>query len=82
VKVVDQITFSGPQALRQHQEAILVTERAVFRLTSEGVTLDEIAPGIDLKRDVLERMGFSPLMPKPPKRMSAAHFDDANRRAS
>ncbi len=41
-----------------------VTERAVFRLTSDGMTLDEITPGIDLQTDVLDRMGFVPLMPR------------------
>ena len=82
MREVDQITFSGPQALRQGQEAIYVTERAVFRLTQQGVVLDEVAPGVDLQRDVLERMGFSPLMPKPPAPMSAVHFDEVDRVAS
>ena len=74
VNAVDQITFSGPQALRQGQDVIYVTERAVFRLTSEGVALTEIAPGVDLKRDVLERMDFSPLLTGQPEIMPAAHF--------
>ena len=79
VRAVDQITFSGAQALRQHQEIVYVTERAVFRLTPEGVALTEIAPGVDLVRDVLDRMEFRPLMPQAPVTMAAAHFvtDDA-----
>lgn len=59
---VDQITFSGPQALLRHQEVLFLTERASFRLTQSGIELFEISPGIDLQRDILEQMGFKPLM--------------------
>lgn len=74
VKSVDQITFSGAQALARGREVIYVTERAVFRLTAAGLVLQEIAPGIDLRRDVLERMDFAPLLPAEPALMAAAHF--------
>ncbi|HXX82756.1 MAG TPA: CoA-transferase [Casimicrobiaceae bacterium] len=79
VRTVDQITFSGAQALKQRQEIVYVTERAVFRLTPDGVALTEIAPGVDVGGDVLERMEFRPLMPQAPSTMTAAHFarDDA-----
>ena len=78
---VDQITFSGSQALRQGQEVVYVTERAVFRLTREGVMLVEIAPGVDLQRDVLDRMEFTPVMSGPPAIMSADHFEEMDRHA-
>jgi acyl CoA:acetate/3-ketoacid CoA transferase len=74
VQHVDQVTFSGRQSLRQGQDIVYVTERAVFRLTAEGVVLAEIAPGVDLERDVLAHMDFVPLMPSPPATMPAAHF--------
>jgi acyl CoA:acetate/3-ketoacid CoA transferase len=59
---VRHITFSGRQALKNGQEVLYVTERAVFRLTGAGVELTEIMPGIDMRRDVLERMEFEPLV--------------------
>lgn len=74
VETVEQITYSGAQALKRGHEAVIVTERAVFRLTSEGVRLDEIAPGIDIRRDLLDVMGFTPLMPVEPRAMDPALF--------
>lgn len=60
-KIVDrvqQITFNGKMAREKSQEVIYVTERGVFGLESDGVMLKEIAPGIDLKRDILSQVGF------------------------
>ncbi|MGH6815497.1 MAG: acyl CoA:acetate/3-ketoacid CoA transferase, partial [Hyphomicrobiaceae bacterium] len=72
---VEQITFSGREALKRGQQVVYVTERAVFRLTEQGLALTEVAPGIDLRRDVIERMAFAPHVPRNPTLMAAAHFN-------
>jgi acyl CoA:acetate/3-ketoacid CoA transferase len=71
---VEQITFSGREALRRAQEVVYVTERAVFCLTDQGVTLTEVAPGVEVTKDVLARMQFAPHVPGEPAVMAAAHF--------
>lgn len=62
VESVRHVTFSGPQARKAGKEVIYVTERAVFRLDPDGVRLIEVAPGVDLQKDVLSRMQFAPLV--------------------
>ncbi|NKB76506.1 MAG: acyl CoA:acetate/3-ketoacid CoA transferase [Gammaproteobacteria bacterium] len=74
VNQVEQITFSGEQALAQGQEVIYITERAVFRLEKEGVVLLEIAPGVDLQKDVLDQMDFTPIVPEVPRFMNKSNF--------
>ncbi len=74
VKQVDQITFSGPQALVRGQTVLYLTERASFRLTPQGIELFEIAPGVDLQRDVLDQMDFAPRVAANLAIMPARHF--------
>lgn len=76
VPAVDQISFSAKYALAQNKQVIYVTERAVFELTKEGVTLTEIAPGIDLQKDILDNMHFRPIVSKYLKLMDERIFVD------
>jgi propionate CoA-transferase len=62
VERVEHLTYSGELAARRGQPALYVTERCVFRLGRDGLELIEIAPGVDLKRDILDRMSFRPLV--------------------
>jgi len=77
VQRVDQITFSGPQGLVRGQEVLYLTERGSFRLTAQGIELYEIAPGIDLQRDILDQMEFKPLVAADLKVMFNAFFTAA-----
>ncbi len=76
VKEVEHITFSGTYANKVHQPVLYITERAVFELRSEGVTLIEIAPGIDLQTQVLNQMDFMPEIAEDLKLMDARIFRD------
>jgi propionate CoA-transferase len=71
---VQQITFAGPQAAARGQRVLYVTERCVFELTPRGLRLAEVAPGIDLERDILDRMAFKPIIDPLPRPMEARLF--------
>jgi len=73
---VEQVTLSGDYAIKVRQPTIIVTERAVFEFTKDGFILREIAPGIDLEKDILKKMQFKPLIPPDLKQMPAEIFLD------
>ena len=74
VQAVEHRTFSGRESRRRGQRVLYVTERCVFELTDAGLELIEIAPGIDLQRDLLAQMDFSPVVSPHLKLMDAALF--------
>ncbi|QEU09196.1 acyl CoA:acetate/3-ketoacid CoA transferase [Paracoccus yeei] len=77
VPKVDQVSFSGRRAVAQGQEVTYVTERCVLRLLPEGLTVTEIAPGIDLRRDVLDQAATPLRVAGDLKQMDAALFAEA-----
>ena len=77
VPQVEQRTFSGREAWRRGQQVLYVTERCVFRLHERGLALVELAPGLDLERDVLACMGFAPVIERTPASMDPALFAEA-----
>src|SRR6266480_7750713 len=74
VEAVEQVSFSGPRAVEQGQHVTYVTERCVMELTRDGITVTEIAPGVDLDRDVLAQANFPLRVPHPPRTMDRALF--------
>jgi propionate CoA-transferase len=74
VDQVEQITFNGKLAAEMGKEVVFVTERAVFRLTKDGVELVETAPGVDIEKDILSQMEFRPLIAKDMKQMDDRIF--------
>ena len=74
VRQVEHVTFSGPYAQSMGQPVLYVTERCVMRLGQQGLELIEIAPGIDLERDILAQMDFKPLIPDTPRLMDERIF--------
>ena len=75
VSKVEQVTFSGRLAQEDGRTALYITERAVFELRRTGLTLIEIAPGLDLELDVLAHMAFRPAIQEPLKVMDPAFFE-------
>ena len=73
---VEQITFSGKIARREGHKVLFVTERCVFKLVPEGLMLIEIAPGVDLEKDIFGQMGFRPLVAPDLKPMDARIFQE------
>jgi len=65
VHAVEHRTYSGKEARERRQVALYITERCVFRLSPEGLELFEIAPGVNLQRDILDKMNFVPKVASP-----------------
>lgn len=72
---VQQISFSGNYAINNQQPVLYVTERCVFSLTPDGLALVEIAPGIDLHRDILDKLPFQPILSDQLKTMDISCFN-------
>ncbi len=74
VNQVEHTTFSGAYALQNKQPVLYITERCVFKLTEKGMELIEIAPGVNLQKDILALMEFEPIIADPPAQMDPRIF--------
>jgi propionate CoA-transferase len=74
VKQVYRVFFSGREAMKHEKEILYITERAVFQLTRHGIVLEEIAPGVDLEKDILRKMEFEPVISPSLKKMDKKLF--------
>ena len=74
VHEVEHRTFSGSYAIKREQSVLYVTERCVFELVPEGLELIEVAPGVDIERDILALMEFNPIVRRDPAKMDRAYF--------
>jgi len=74
VNEVEHVTFSGRRALEQGQDITYVTERCVMVLRPEGVTVTELAPGVDLQSQVLDQAEFPLIVSDRLKPMDPALF--------
>ena len=75
VEQIEQVTFSGEYAARMGKKVLYITERCVLTLTPEGLELIEVAPGVDIARDILPYMAFKPII-RNPVLMDARIFRD------
>ena len=73
-----QVSFSGKYATHTGQDVLYITERAVFKLIEGGLELIELAPGVDLQKDILDQMEFKPAVSPNLKTMEACIFNEAN----
>jgi propionate CoA-transferase len=76
VRQVEHRTFSGAISVQRGQHVLYVTERCVFELTPDGLELVEVAPGIDIERDIIDRMEFKPIVRRDPAAMDKRIFLD------
>ncbi|EEX62648.1 coenzyme A transferase [Brucella abortus bv. 6 str. 870] len=74
VNAVEHVTFSGPRGVEQGRDVTYVTERAVMKLTPQGIVLTEIAPGVDLQAHILDQAEFPLIVSDQLKLMDEALF--------
>jgi propionate CoA-transferase len=77
VEAVEHVTFSGAYSTARGQSVLYVTERCVFTLGPDGLELVEVAPGMDIERDILALMDFKPAIPRDPITMDGRIFREA-----
>ena len=62
IKSIEQTTFNAAYGLEKGQDITFITDRCVMKPTEKGLMITEIAPGIDIQKDILDQMDFAPLI--------------------
>ena len=74
-KQISQITYASKYSKKIKQQVLYITERAVFKVNDEGLlTLTEVAPGIDIEKDIINQMEFRPIISENLKLMNPKLF--------
>lgn len=76
LKDLDQITYSAEYGVKTNQNVSFITDRCVMKLTSEGLVVTEVAPGIDIQKDIIEQMEFKPIIASDVREMDPALFQE------
>ena len=77
VHEVEHLSFNGPYTVGKGAKVLYVTERAVFELRDGRLTLTEIAPGIDLQREVIDQLAAPVPVADDLRKMDERIFRDA-----
>ncbi len=76
LKSLDQITYSAEHGLELGQNVTFITDRCVMKLSKDGLVITEVAPGVDIRKDIMDQMEFEPLVADDVKTMDSAIFED------
>lgn len=76
LKSLDQITYSADYGLENGQNVTFITDRCVMKPSEKGLVITEVAPGVDIQKDIIDQMEFDPIVADDVKTMDLSIFED------